>query len=254
MEGEMNDVKFMVCPHDTASDPDKWFQLAQFLSKKLNASIQFHKCLDFTEFHEQLKTGSLIYANPQDSLRLIKEDGYTAIARASNLFDEITFIARDDVDNPKMGDFQNEVVVSVNSMMVTRVGAKYLLDRSIVPKQIQSKSSWMAVVKGIYRGEDKFGLVYKDFYDGLNALTKSGFKTVGQTADGTIHHSVLVSPELKGEATRIQQCLVSMHQLDDRGQQVLDGLGVTRFISVDEGDILQFESLLALGNELMGAN
>lgn len=247
----MSDLKFMVCPHDTASNPDKWFQLAQYLSKHLSAAVKFSQSIDFAEYHQQLTEGALIYANPQDSLRLIKEHDYIPIARSSNLFDEIVFIASLGIDAPTMNDLLNSEINSVNSMMVTRVGVKHLLDNELAPKAIRSQASWMAVVKSIYRDEGEFGMVYKDFYDGLNSLTKKGFTTLEQTQDGTIYHSVLVSSDFKEVASDIQSCLVEMSEKDERAKEILQELGIDKFITVNSDDILQFEELSTLGNELM---
>jgi hypothetical protein len=120
------------------------------LSKHLSAGIQFSKSIDFAEYHQHLTEGALIYANPQDSLRLIKEHGYTPVARSSNLFDEIVFIASLKENEPSMDDIQDNEVISVNSMMVTRVGMKYLLDKNIKPTGVRTQATWMAVVKSIY--------------------------------------------------------------------------------------------------------
>lgn len=247
----MSHIKFMVCPHDTASHSDKWFQLAQYLSKHLSTGIQFHKSLDFPEFHQELTEGGLIYANPQDSLRLIKEYNYTPVARPSNVFDEIVFIASLALSNPGIKDIQADEITSVNSMMVTRVGIKYLFEKEIMPAGICPKTTWMAVVKGVYREENKFGMVYKDFYDGLNALTKRGFTTLDQTQDGMIYHSLLVSNEYKEMTIDIQHCLLAMEKQDQRSQNILQELAIERFIPVGSKDILQFETLSTLGEELM---
>ncbi len=247
----MDNIKLMVCPHDTASNPDKWFHLAQFLSKNITAAVKFHQCLDFGEFHQQLTEGGLIYANPQDSLRLIEEHGYIPVVRSSNLFDEIVFIANESIETPQVSDFNGDDVVSVNSMMVTRVGVQYLFDNNIRPKTISSKASWMAVVKSIYRGEAKFALVYKDFYDGLTELTKRGLQTLDQTEDGTIYHSFLVAPELASMANEIQQHLLGMNSGEDRAKHILKELGMDQFIAVSREDILEFKTLATLGSEIM---
>ena len=247
----MDNIKFMVCPHDTASNPDKWYHFAQYLTQSLTNSIQFEKSMDFPDFHEQLTTGGLIYANPQDSLRLIKEHGYTPIARSSNLFDEIVFIANTTIENPQISDLVDNDVITVNSMLVTRVGIKYLFDQDIKPASLKPAASWMAVVKAIFRSEEKYAFVYKDFYEGLNTLSKSGLQKIAETYDGTIHHSLLVSPKLESLADRLQLCLVEMHQQGERAEGILNSLGIDQFMAVSKENILEFETLLSLGNELM---
>ncbi len=247
----MDAFTFMVCPHDTANNPDKWFQLAQYLSKNLSRGVQFSQSIDFAEYHQKLSQADLIYANPQDSLKLIKEHGYIPVARPSNIHDEIVFIAGLQNDAPVMEDITDEEVISVNSMMVTRVGIKYLFDNNIRPARIRSQATWMAVVKGIFRGEYKYGLVYKDFYDGLNGLTKSGFTTLEQTSDGTIHHSILIANRYEEMAGEFQSCFVGMSNENDRSHEILQGLGFDRFLAVSNEEILKFEALSTLGEELM---
>jgi phosphonate transport system substrate-binding protein len=241
----------MVCPHDTASNPDKWFQLAQYLSKQLSKGVQFSQSIDFAEYHQKLTEGALIYANPQDSLKLIKEHGYIPIVRPSNIFDEIVFIAGLQNDNPSLEDINGDEVISVNSMMVTRVGIAYLFENNISPSIVYSQSSWMAVVKNIFREKYKFGMVYKDFYDGLNKLTKKGFTTLGQTSDGTVHHSILIASEFKDMVQEIQTCLVNMFENNDRGQKILHELGFDRFVAINVDNVIKFETLSTLGDELM---
>ncbi len=247
----MDHIKFMVCPHDTASNPDKWYHFAQYLTQSLTNSIQFEKSMDFPDFHEQLTSGGLIYANPQDSLRLIKEHGYTPVVRSSNLFDEIVFVANSSLENPQINDLAGADVMSVNSMLVSRVGIKFLFDQDIKPASLKPAASWMAVVKAIFRNEEKYAFIYKDFYEGLNGLSKSGLQKIAETYDGTIHHSLLVSPELESFADRLQLCLVEMHDQGERAEGILKSLGIDQFMAVSKDDILAFEELLTLGDELM---
>jgi hypothetical protein len=241
----------MVCPHDTASNPDKWYHFAQYLTQSITNSVQFEKSMDFPDFHGQLSSGGLIYANPQDSLRLIKENGYIPIARSSNLFDEIVFIANKSVEDPQIIDLANNDVISVNSMLVTRVGIKFLFDQDIHPSRLKPAESWMAVVKAIFRGEEKYGFVYKDFYDGLNSLSKSGLQKIAETYDGTIHHNLLLAPQLESVSLKLQLCLIEMHEQGERENSILKDLGIDQFMAVNKEDILDFESLLSLGDELM---
>lgn len=239
----MNSIKLMVCPHDTAKNPENWYNVAQYLTQNITSSVLFEKSIDFPDFHEKLTSSGLIYANPQDSLRLIKEHAYIPIARPSNLSDEIIFIAKTGLETPKVDDLANKTVISVDSMMVTKVGLKCLLDHNISPSHIDSKPSWMAVVKSIFRGEADYAMVYKDFYEGLNGLSRSGLQKIGETSDGTIHHNLLISPALAESTDLIQRCLTQMHEHSERSQELLSALNIEKFIPISEDEILKFEAL-----------
>ena len=234
----MNKITFMVCPHDTAKNPDRWFMFAQFLTQRIQNSIKFEQSLDFTDFHEKLTSGGLIYANPQDSLALIKTHGYIPIARPVNLFDEIIFLTSNRIENPTLHDFADSTVISVTSMMVTQVGLKYLERKNIKPLEVLSRPSWMSVVKHIFRSENDFGLVYKDFYDGLTNLSKSGLQKVGETEDATIHHNFLIAPELHAMTDTITHYLLTMQEDNPQGEKILNNLGIQKLVPVSKNDIL----------------
>jgi len=241
----MEHLKLMVCPHDTAKNPENWFNFAQYLTQTIHHSFLFEKSLDFPDFHNQLTSSALVYANPQDSVKLIREHGYLPVARPSNLSDEIIFVANKNMQAPKVTDLTDKTVASVNSMMVTRVGIKCLLENNIKPLNIDHKESWMAVVKSIFRNEAEYGMIYKDFYEGLNGLSKSGLQKIGETSDGTIHHNLLTSPVLKNSMTDIQTCLLQMHQHNDKSHEILTALHIDKFMPVSIDEILHFESLQA---------
>ena len=239
----MTTIKLMVCPHDTAKNPENWYKLALYLTKNVGSSVIFKQSIDFPDFHQQLMNGELIYANPQDSVQLIKEHGYLPIARPSNLSDEIVFVANKNFSNPKMTDLTGSTISSVSSMMVTKIGMIHLQKNDIRPAKINSKKSWMAVVKSIFRCEVDYAMIYKDFYDSLTEMSKSGLQKIGETKNGEIHHNVLISPELKDSAQAVQTCLLNMHKNNNYGQEVLTALNIKTFIGVNSDEILKFENL-----------
>ncbi|HIO92194.1 MAG TPA: hypothetical protein EYG68_05025 [Leucothrix mucor] len=234
----MKKITFMVCPHDTAKNPDRWFMFAQFLTKNINSSVKFEQSLDFVDFHKEITSGGLIYSNPQDSLKLIKNHGYIPIARPINLFDEIVFITSHKIKKPTLQDFSENTVVSVTDMMVTQVGINYLQKEKIIPSEVLSKPSWMAVIKSMTRNEYNFALVYKDFYDGLTNLSKSGVQKVGETQEEIIHHNFLIAPELQAMTEAIQSCLLTMQKNNSQGEKILNSLGMEKLVAVNKTDIL----------------
>ncbi|HFC29555.1 MAG TPA: hypothetical protein ENJ44_00765, partial [Oceanospirillales bacterium] len=141
----MKSMTLMVCPHDTAGNPIKWFQFAQYLTKYCEISTKYYKCLDFVEFHTKMSEADLVYANPQDSLELLLKYNFVPVVHSSNLYDEIVFIANNDANSDSLDVFNEAECLSCNGMMVTRVGIKGLLEKGIKPAKIYSKDNWMAV-------------------------------------------------------------------------------------------------------------
>ncbi len=246
----MSSMNLMVCPHDTAGDPLKWFEFALYLTKYCKTSTTYYKCLDFIEFHEKMPTADMAYANPQDSLDLIENHDFVPLAHSTNLYDEIVFIANNDVDSSSLEVLNGSECISCNGMMVTRVGIKGLLEKDIKPSKIYSKANWMAVVKAVSQGEKPYGFVYKDFYDGLNKLSQSMITKIGETSEKSIFHSVFVKSKHLDKAPRLTQILTEAHD-DEKGRFVLDSINVEKFIPVTKDEVLGFKELLSLGSDLL---
>lgn len=240
----------MVCPHDTAGDPIKWFQFSQFISKYAQVSTIFYQCMDFVEFHDKMNEADLIYANPQDSMELQNKYGFLPLLHSSNLFDEIVFIANKDANHDSLEDIQDQKCVSCNSMMVTRVGIKSLNNKNIQPNSINSKDNWMAVFKAVSQGEYPYGFVYKDFYDGLSELSKNMVHKIGESNEHSVFHSLFINPKHIDFKQQLIKILSEAH-LSEKGQRVLSDINIEKFITVSKTEILQFKSLLSLGSEIM---
>ncbi|MFK5893122.1 MAG: PhnD/SsuA/transferrin family substrate-binding protein [Pseudomonadota bacterium] len=246
----MEHMIFMVCPHDTAKDPDKWFHFALYLSQNFHISTKYYPCIDFVEFHEKMMDADIIYANPQDSLILVEEFNYIPLVHSSNLYDEIVFIANSDVKHESIQDINSQECISCNSMMVTRVGIKCLDEKQVQPSKIHNKNGWLPVVTSVYKGEAPYGFVYKDFYDGLNNLSKSLVIKLGETDGKKIYHSILINQKHKDKINGIIEILTQAH-LTKNGENILARVNIEKFIATTRGEISQFKSLLATGSELM---
>ncbi len=246
----MASMTMMVCPHDTAGDPVKWFQFAQFITKYCHVSTKYYKCLDFVEFHHKMSEADLVYANPQDSLTLLEKFDYVPLVHSTNLYDEIVFVAHNEADASSLAVLAGSECLSCNGMMVTRVGVKALQDQGIAPARIDSRDNWMAVVKGVSQGECPYGFVYKDFYDGLNSLSQGQLQMIGETSEHSIFHSLFIKAEHAEHARAITDGLIVAHE-DDKGRASLQGVNIDRFVPVSRDEILAFKSLLSVGADIM---
>lgn len=249
----MEQMKFMVCPHDTAKDPDKWFHFAAYFSKRLNISLKYVQCMDFVEFHSKMTDADVIYANPQDSLQLVEQHDYIPLVHSSNLFDEIVYIANSEQQPVELTKIDQQECLSCNQMMVTRVGIKGLMNQQLSPKAIENRDSWLAVLSSVYKGEKPYGFLYKDFYDGLNKLSKSVIVKLGETTDQSIFHSIFIKKQHAAQSQRFTERFMTTHE-ESEGQQILAKVNIEKFIPTNVDEIKQFSGLLDLGSELMQKN
>jgi ABC-type phosphate/phosphonate transport system substrate-binding protein len=232
----MSNLNLMVCPHDTANNPDRWFMFMQYLAKALDTHINFDISLDFSDFHEHLGTADIVYANPTDTLKLVEQHGFTSLVRPSNLHDEVVFVANVDVANPELPTLQGQDIVSVKNMLPTKLGLHLLKARSIEPASIVDSETWTSVIGTIWRGEAQFGMVYKDTYDELSEQGKSMVNAFYSSDERSTFHTLVIGRNALDKKDALQEILLAMHTNDD-GKNVLHELHMEQWVVTTKDDL-----------------
>lgn len=232
----MAKMKMMVCPHDTAKNPERWFFLSRYLSERLGASMMMSPSFDFKEFHDDLNEASLVYSNPQDSERLITEQGFLPLARANDFYDEVVYIASKDVQSPSLENIGGQRVASVTSMLVNRLALDLLSDRGVSPAEVVDQGAWPKVVNAVSRGEFEYGFVYKDFYAGLINLSRGGINAFHESQQRKAFHMLLLNPEYTELRDELHTLLLGMPD-DDKGTKTLAELKISHWVDIEDADI-----------------
>jgi len=229
----MKKLSFMVCPHDTAINPERWFLFSQYLSKASNLSIHFSPSIDFQDFHQNLTESDLVYANPQDSLRLFLDHQYQPFARSENLFDEVVFIANKDIENHSLQGINNSTVASVATLLPTCQALCWLKKSGITPSAVYHRDSWLSVINSVKKGDAPYGVVYKDLFISLNKLSRSTVQAIDMTDEKNTFHMFMTHPEAQHHRSHIASILLKMHEIPG-GNKILGQLGMTRTIPTDD--------------------
>ncbi|MEF3193272.1 MAG: phosphate/phosphite/phosphonate ABC transporter substrate-binding protein, partial [Halothiobacillaceae bacterium] len=222
----MQRMTMMVCPHDTAKDPERWFLFSQYLSQRAGHLVHFEQSLDFPEFQSKMAQADLIYANPQHTLKLFDEHGFIPLTRAASLFDEAVLVTCAECE-ATVADFHQASVATVPSMLVTQVALKSLARSGIAPQSLQPASTWMGVVQAIYNGEARFGILYKDFYEGMSKLSRKQVRVVSETAERSVYHCFMLAPRHADHVDALRKVMLGMAD-DERGAAILRDLHMDR--------------------------
>lgn len=241
----MNKLTLMVCPHDTAKKPDRWFRFAQYLSLNLDATVHFELAMDFQEFRQKMNDADIVYANPGDTVSLL-HNNFISVARSSNLYDEVVFVAHPDLDNPSLQSFQGSKLVSVVNMVATKVGLNALEVQGIKPSEVIDKPSWLAVVKAIANKETdaSLGFVYKDTYDELGETTKSLVKYIATSERKTVFHELVLASKAMQIQKSLTSVLLEMNQ-NPKGKDILNELNIEQWIIPNESEIEKLKQVVA---------
>ncbi len=231
-----NTFTFLVCPHDTASHPERWYMFVQYLAQQLSTHIQFDISLDFEDFHSMMGSADLVYANPSDTFHLMQQKGLTPLVRPENIYDEVVFVASHDIANPTLESLQGARLASVTSLLPTNIALHILKNRSIEPAEVVDHESWLSVMGAIWRGEVEYGIVYKDTYDELSEQGKGMGNAFHVSNERIAFHALGFEPALAAQRQELERVLLGMHT-DEKGQEVLKELHVTRWVSIAQSEL-----------------
>ncbi|MFN8453960.1 MAG: PhnD/SsuA/transferrin family substrate-binding protein [Anaerolineae bacterium] len=239
----MDSFKLMVCPHDTAQNPEKWYFFTQYLSNVLKIPVYFENFLDFAEFHQHLSEGDIIYANPQDSINLITNMGFAPLARPDNKYDEVVFIAGADIDSPTLRSLAGERVASVTRMLPTKIALYVLNKHAIKPKEILDSNSWLGAVNNVIKGEVNFAFLYKDTYESLSAYSKEMIQAFFISEEKLAFHCLNIGPRLLEKQAELTNGLSAM-DVDEAGREVLKKLELERWLTVSRQEIETIKGII----------
>lgn len=227
----MDRLKFMVCPHDTTNNPDKWFFFAQYLSLNSSFRVGFEMSFDFADFHDNFATANLVYANPNDTIKLVKTKGYRPLAHAAGVYDEVVFVANTAVDNPNLSNFNGVEIHTVKSMLPTNIALQVLKKANIAPGELVNQASWLSVIAAMRDNTANYGFLYKDTYESLSDTNKESVRLVHTSAEQAAFHSLLLSPD---HADKADECLRVLQGMSDNpeGQEALSALGITKWLPI----------------------
>ncbi|MDM8528849.1 PhnD/SsuA/transferrin family substrate-binding protein [Anaerolineales bacterium HSG24] len=239
----MSDYTLLVCPHDTAKNPERWFFLTQYLSTILDAHVSFENYLDFAEFHANLDKADIVYANPQDCVKLNSEFGFIPIFRPAGMFDEVVLIMGEDVEATGIEALQGQKVAGVMDMLPTKIGLSVLDKHGIKPAEMVDNDSWLAVVNNIIQGKIEYGFVYKDTFDGLSPMSKEMVNLLYTSNEQLAFHCLAIGPRLIEKQAILKEKLAGMAD-DPQDKTILENLEIEQWISIGQEDVDSIRNII----------
>lgn len=236
-------LNMIVCPHDTANNPDRWYLFVQYLVQTLGIPINLNLSLDFADFHDQMKTADIAYANPSDTIVFLEQHGFVAVARPSNKHDEVVFVSNHDVPAPSLQSLQGVPIASVENLLPTKIALHILESQGIKPSSVHNCESWTSVIGCIWRGEFNYGVIYKDTYDELSEQGKGMVKVFATSDERVAFHNILIGRNAQAMKAEIEQAFLAMHT-SDKGKSVLTELAIAQWLPTSADDIARIKHIM----------
>lgn len=228
-------LRVAVCPHDSAKNKSVWLYFITYLSRKIGADLTMEQCFDFPCYYESFPRIDLSYSSPLDALKLRRERGFIPVAGNDN-YDEVVIVANKSAER-SLEAIEGEEVLGVKGQFATYLGAKVLGDKG-VSFSINFRDSWQDVLTDVSKGVARYGFIYKDFWQQLSDISKSGVVTVFESDTRFSSHIVMLAEEMLQYREHIRQALEDMPS-DEEGAKILAELRISKWYPVDNLDHLE---------------
>lgn len=217
-----------------------WFIFNTWIQKQIGISVHLELHHDFNEQYAAIdaKKVDLIYANSYDISRLVRDEGFTAIAKPRQKPDETVIACKLEAGFDDVKSLSTPVSIAQTcSPDVNTIGMIMLEPADITNEDIKriACANYVGVAKQLLKGEADIGFFLEDAFNDLSPLIKKQLKPVVSSQIHLIHHAFLVGPAVNAHIDAIRSSLLSMHE-DKSGSLILAGLGFSAWDPMNQDD------------------
>ncbi len=217
-----------------------WYIFNTWLQKQLGEGIHLELYNDFKSQREAIRSDQvdIIYANPFDASMLIREKGFTALARPAGKQDEAVIAVKAQYPADCVEDLPPGIRLAFTDDPDVHLMGMIMLEAADLNADNTEKrvvDSYVIVAKQLIRDEADVGFFLKEAFDNLSNFTREQLKVLVESQISIIHHSLLVGPRLAAQREQIREFLLKM-SADPKGVGVLESLGFQSWENVDQED------------------
>lgn len=216
-----------------------WYVFNTWMQRALGEAIHLEIYPDFDSQRAAIKAGQvdLIYANPYDASILVRDRGFTPLARPKGKSDEAVIAAsagRDDIrvveDLPPGSAIATTADPDVHTMGMIMLEPANLNAGNI---RLKICDSYILVAKQVIKGDCEAGIFFAEAFHDLSSMVRGQLRVLVSSEIQVVHHTLMLGPKLAGHRERLHQALLAMAD-DDKGRGVLASLGFSQWEPVDQ--------------------
>ncbi|MFV9616810.1 MAG: phosphate/phosphite/phosphonate ABC transporter substrate-binding protein, partial [Gammaproteobacteria bacterium] len=180
----------------------------------------------------------LIYANPCDIAKLIREKSFTPVAKPVGTQDESIIITRADSSISDIESLKSGIKIAMTDVPdVNTIGMIMLEPADITPSDIETItcSNYITVAKKVISGEADIGFLLADAHDEFSRLVKNQLKSLMTSKIHVLHHALLAGPGFSEKQSDMQKVLLSM-QDNTTGLDILKNLEIENWEIMDNDE------------------
>lgn len=231
---------FLIAPDFSPERFAGWHMFNTLLQKRSGQALHLITPASHAEQENSVAKDDvkIIYANPFDAAKLIREDGYRTVARPVGKSDEMTIISSAGGNIKTLDDLKAGAKIAMaDNRDVKLIGLRLLEAVDLTEDDVEFviTETYQAAAKQVVKGEADAAFFIAEIYHSLSKLTKSQLNVLIESNIATISHVILVKDGF-AEADDVAKVILSLKD-DADGQAVLSELGMPDgFEPMDEED------------------
>ena len=227
---------FTVSPDFTPEHLSGWYIFNTWLQKKIDTHIHINMVNDFSELSKAIDADSidLIYANPCDIAKLVREKSFTPIAKPVGSHDETVIITNCDNPVTAIEALESGLKIAMTDVPdVNTIGMIMLepADITLSDVEVIQCSNYITVVKKVINGEADIGFLLADAYGEFSNLVKSKIQPIITSKIHVLHHALLAGPNFADKQSLLQETILAMH--NDKS-----GVGILKSLELEKWDLM----------------
>jgi len=232
---------FTVSPDFNTKYLPGWFVVNTMLQRQTGLAIHLETFDDFDSLHDatRLDQIDLIYANPFDAARLVRDHGFVALVRPHARPDEAVVAARagslvSSVESLRPGtriaSTDNPDVHMMGMIMIEPAD----LDADNVT--VQQRPSYVLVAKSLLDDDADIGFFLAETFDELSETIRKQLQVLVRSEIQVISHVFLAHPRVAQQMLLIRTALLALAG-DVRGAMALEDVGIDHFEPVEQEEV-----------------
>ncbi|PIT37771.1 PhnD/SsuA/transferrin family substrate-binding protein [Snodgrassella alvi] len=223
-------INFLIAPDFPPEFYAGWHFLNTRLQRLIDAPVHLFMASNAEEEQQEIDKNNvdIIYANPFNASKLIRELGYLPVVRPVNRFDEMVIASAADSEIKSLQDVKPGMKILCTENYDVKLIALRLLEAvDIEEKDLTwvKSESFSAVARGLIQHEGDIGLFMSSAYHKLTSITLSRLNLLIESKINDLYHMILLHPRHADMLDTLQNAFTSMHETP-AGEMLLEDLGL----------------------------
>jgi phosphonate transport system substrate-binding protein len=218
-----------------------WFVFNTWLQGTLKEQIHLELFSSFDAQHKAIQENQvdLIYCNPYEASRLIREKGFIPLARPKNESDEAIIAVKKESPLKAVEDLKPGIKISTTDDPDVHMIAMIMIEPADLNKSnttISIKDSYTSIAQDLLSGNADLGFFLKNTYGELSEYIKNSLRILVTSNIYLVHHALLVGPKMAHKKDAILSVLLAMPS-NPESKSIVEGLGFSAWEQVSQEDI-----------------